>query len=201
MEGIDDLKIDSEIRPDNAIESIKRMKILKNEKPKKDNLKNNNQVEKVAEISFAMKEKLKKPKNEIKSNDISLFIPSKNKESLLKINNGEFFIEGNKKMLLLVRKFDAENFAEDKPYDINIEVIKSPQTENKIEEKDRIFLPPKKKEILLLKVNNDELSIGVDQASLKNKNIGNLVENKENNIYIEGKKIDNIGIIRRGIIF
>ena len=195
IEGIDELPVEGEIRPENAIESTKRMKILKIEKPKneivnqeeemtilsphkkEENLKYNNEIEKALEISILTKEK---PKNEIKS-----------KEPLLKINNEELSIEGNKKVTLLAKKFNDENLIEDKPYYMNIEGIKNLQIakpENEIDEREKILIPPKKKEPLL-KINNGELCIKVDKALLRAKKIENLVENKENYIYFEGKKM------------
>jgi hypothetical protein len=179
------LNIEGEKRPDNAIESTKRIKILKNDKPQ-------NQIINTEKLNILAEEKKEiKPKiqfeNEIKEQE-GLFISSKSKEPLLINKNENIFIEPSKRLILSKR---FENLVGNKENDINIEGIKNlqnPKNENENENENEIDnenfkILVNNFEEKLLKINN--------QFELINSNILNF-ENLINTIKTCVDKLNNM---------
>ena len=202
QEQIDELPIESEIRPENAIESIKTMKILKKEKPpneivnlneemfiqKKEikdvpNKYNNNEIQKTLQINIEKTEK--KPQNEIRAQE-SIFIPPKEKHGLIKENTKDLYIEGNKE-LNATKNFEL--LKKNKTNDIIIEGLKINEKlvlENKIISQEILLIPSKKKEPLIqervkdLNIEGNALAIASNREKL--------LEDKINEIIFEGQK-------------
>ena len=191
---VDDLMIERNIiKPENKIQNIDKMTILKAPKPEniieeKDNifiapkikepLKNQN-------IDSLLIEGINRPENKIlevdkmeilrapKSTNISieekdsLFIPRKEKEPLEKQLVDDLMIEKS------IKKYDNTVQNIDK-----IEILKTPKPQNVIEEKDNIFIEPKKKEPLKSQIIDSIIVEGINRP--------------ENNI----QNVDKIEILR-----
>ena len=199
QDKIDDFPIEGEKRPDNAIESTKRLKILKNDKPP-------NQIINLEGLSILsqgkeevqIKEKVEYQNEIQKAGELN--IASKQKEPLLINNSESFYIEADNKEdknLILSKRFD--NLIGKKENDINIEGIKSLHNakygnENEIKDQEKIFIPAKKKEILL-DITNENIYIEgnkPNQSLIFFKKFEILNEEKPNDIYLQGNKIEKI---------
>ena len=206
-EQLDELPIESEKRPENYIETIKKMTILKRNKPqneivKLENImifpeknkikdvftnKNNNEIQKTEQIDI--QKVIKKPQNEIKSQE-RIFIPPKEKKALMKENIKVLYFKGDNKLALLR---NSKNLLKDKTNDINIEglVKENLKPENEIKSLEKIFIPSKKKEPLVKESIKDLYLEGNKFLSLSKTN-ENLLKDKTNDITIEGKKDEKV---------
>ena len=181
-ESIDEFDIEAEKRPDNAIETIKKLQFLKPAKPK-------NEINNIKGLSIISEENKKiKYNNEIQNTQQFSILKSDKKEKILsKENNEQLFLEG-KKLLSLPQK--REILTLDKIDELKIEgekIVQKVIPENSIQTQEPLLIKSQKKPTLL-NIESKELHIeGIKILNLAKK-IQYLEENKINDIYLKGKE-------------
>jgi len=194
-EQMDDINIDGEKRPDNVIETVKKLRIIRTEKPtneivyledisispdmKKEKKIEPNQIQTVEQINIS---RILKPQNKIHNID-KIMISSIEKEPLSKNKSDELYIKGNKE--LLMSKI-LKSLQRDKIDELSIKGEKTPQ--NEIKNIDKIMLSSIEKKPLL-KDKSEELFIEGNKKLLLPKKFENVEKDIIDEFNIEGEKI------------
>ena len=198
-EQMDDINIDGEKRPDNVIETVKKLRIMRTEKP-------TNEIVYLEDISISpdispdkTKEKkimpyqiqtaeqinisrILKPQNKINNID-KIMLSSIEKGPLSKNKNDELFIKGNKESLFSQK---LKSLQRDKIDELSIKGEKTPQ--NEIKNIDKIMLSSIEKKPLL-KDNNEELFIEGNKKLLLPRKFENVEKDIIDELKVEGEVI------------
>jgi len=204
-EALDELTIDAQIRPENAIETVKKLQILKAVHPKNEKIKYDTlplTKDKIDEIKFDGK-KIIVPENSIKTQE-SLFIKPKEKKTVLNIEKQDIYIEGIKTKTLAKK---IQILEENKVNDIHLKgkMDKKIIPANKVKFEKELFIEGKKKQPLVeQKIINDFAIVDVDKEitpklskpkleisykdkiPIYSKDKEPLLRKKENTIFIQG---------------